>query len=77
MAGTTYSRLINALTVLTPEGRLYEVDMRLRPSGSAGPIASSLAAFRLKAYDEAVERFQAAGPLGGKSATVPLAVSMT
>jgi glutamate-ammonia-ligase adenylyltransferase len=40
-------RLINALTVLTPEGRLYEVDMRLRPSGSAGPIASSLAAFRL------------------------------
>ncbi len=39
-------RLINALTVLTPEGQLYEVDMRLRPSGSAGPIASSLAAFR-------------------------------
>jgi glutamate-ammonia-ligase adenylyltransferase len=39
-------RLINALTVLTPEGLLYEVDMRLRPSGSAGPIASSLAAFR-------------------------------
>ena len=39
-------RLINALTVLTAEGQLYEVDMRLRPSGSAGPIASSLAAFR-------------------------------
>ena len=27
------------------EGRLYEVDMRLRPSGASGPIASSLAAF--------------------------------
>lgn len=39
-------RLINALTVLTPEGQLYEVDMRLRPSGNAGPIASSLAVFR-------------------------------
>jgi glutamate-ammonia-ligase adenylyltransferase len=39
-------RLINALTVLTPEGLLYEVDMRLRPSGNAGPIASSLDAFR-------------------------------
>jgi [glutamine synthetase] adenylyltransferase / [glutamine synthetase]-adenylyl-L-tyrosine phosphorylase len=39
-------RLINALTVLTPEGQLYEVDMRLRPSGSSGPIASSIAAFR-------------------------------
>jgi glutamate-ammonia-ligase adenylyltransferase len=39
-------RLVNALTALTPEGRLYEVDMRLRPSGNAGPAASSLAAFR-------------------------------
>jgi len=38
-------RLINALTVPTAEGQLYEVDMRLRPSGNAGPIASSLAAF--------------------------------
>ncbi len=38
-------RLINALTAPTAEGRLYEVDMRLRPSGSSGPIASSLAAF--------------------------------
>ncbi len=38
-------RLINALSALTAEGRLYEVDMRLRPSGQAGPIASSLEAF--------------------------------
>jgi glutamate-ammonia-ligase adenylyltransferase len=39
-------RLINALTALTPEGNLYEVDMRLRPSGTKGPVATSLAAFR-------------------------------
>lgn len=39
-------RLINALTAPTGEGRLYEVDMRLRPSGSQGPIAVSLEAFR-------------------------------
>jgi [glutamine synthetase] adenylyltransferase / [glutamine synthetase]-adenylyl-L-tyrosine phosphorylase len=39
-------RLISALTVTTREGNLYEVDMRLRPSGNAGPLASSLAAFR-------------------------------
>jgi glutamate-ammonia-ligase adenylyltransferase len=39
-------RLINALTVMTPEGNLYDVDMRLRPSGNKGPVASSLAAFR-------------------------------
>ena len=33
-------RQINALTVLTPEGGLFEVDMRLRPLGESGPIAS-------------------------------------
>ncbi len=38
-------RLINALCAQTTEGSLYEVDMRLRPSGKAGPIASSLEAF--------------------------------
>jgi glutamate-ammonia-ligase adenylyltransferase len=38
-------RFINALTALTGEGRLYEIDMRLRPSGQAGPIATSLAGF--------------------------------
>lgn len=38
-------RFINAITAMTGEGRLYEVDMRLRPSGGAGPIAISLAAF--------------------------------
>ena len=38
-------RLINALTATTGEGGLYEVDMRLRPSGAAGPIASSFEAF--------------------------------
>jgi len=38
-------RLINALTALTSEGMLYEVDMRLRPSGTKGPIASTLEGF--------------------------------
>ncbi len=38
-------RLISALTLLTREGRLYEVDTRLRPGGSDGPLATSLAAF--------------------------------
>src|SRR6185312_14004537 len=56
LAATAYfarlsQRVINALTAPTAEGLLYEVDMRLRPSGSAGPIASSLAAFR-RYHDE-------------------------
>ena len=38
-------RLIGAITAPTAEGRLYEVDMRLRPSGASGPIASNLPSF--------------------------------
>jgi glutamate-ammonia-ligase adenylyltransferase len=46
-------RLINALTTPTNYGRLYDVDMRLRPSGRAGPLATSLAAFAHYQHDEA------------------------
>jgi glutamate-ammonia-ligase adenylyltransferase len=38
-------RLIAALTVQTAEGGLYEVDMRLRPTGNKGPAAVSLQSF--------------------------------
>jgi glutamate-ammonia-ligase adenylyltransferase len=37
--------VVAALTVPTRDGKLYEVDMRLRPSGGKGPVAVSLAAF--------------------------------
>ena len=40
-------RLVSAITAPTSEGVLYEADMRLRPSGNAGPLATSLNAFRL------------------------------
>jgi glutamate-ammonia-ligase adenylyltransferase len=40
-----------ALTAQGPEGPLYKVDMRLRPSGNQGPVAVSLASF--KRYHEA------------------------
>ncbi|MDH3474969.1 MAG: bifunctional [glutamine synthetase] adenylyltransferase/[glutamine synthetase]-adenylyl-L-tyrosine phosphorylase, partial [Rhodospirillales bacterium] len=43
--GRLAQRFINALTAPTGEGRLYEIDMRLRPSGNAGPIAISLEGF--------------------------------
>ena len=39
------AQLVAALTAPGAEGRLYEVDMRLRPSGNKGPVATSLAAF--------------------------------
>ncbi|WP_421760566.1 bifunctional [glutamine synthetase] adenylyltransferase/[glutamine synthetase]-adenylyl-L-tyrosine phosphorylase [Devosia sp.] len=38
-------RLIAAVSAPTSEGVLYETDMRLRPSGNAGPLAASLNAF--------------------------------
>ncbi len=38
--------LITALSAPTGEGKLYEVDMRLRPSGRQGPVATSIASFR-------------------------------
>jgi glutamate-ammonia-ligase adenylyltransferase len=38
-------RLISALTTRTNYGVLYAVDMRLRPSGRAGPVASHLKSF--------------------------------
>jgi glutamate-ammonia-ligase adenylyltransferase len=38
-------RLIAALTAHTAEGGLYEVDMRLRPTGNKGPVALSLESF--------------------------------
>jgi glutamate-ammonia-ligase adenylyltransferase len=38
-------RLISALTTPTAEGLLYDVDMRLRPTGNKGPVAISLKGF--------------------------------
>ncbi len=46
-------RFITALSAPTPEGLLYEIDMRLRPSGGAGPVAVSLAAFERYQAEEA------------------------
>jgi glutamate-ammonia-ligase adenylyltransferase len=39
-------RMLSFLTVMTPSGRLYEVDTRLRPNGRAGSLVSSIEAFR-------------------------------
>ncbi len=38
-------RLISALSAPTAEGVLYEVDMRLRPSGNKGPVATRISTF--------------------------------
>ncbi|MEO9781393.1 MAG: glutamine-synthetase adenylyltransferase [Sedimentitalea sp.] len=54
---TYYARmtqaLITALTAQMSQGRLYEVDMRLRPSGNQGPVATSWSSFQNYQKDEA------------------------
>ena len=37
--------MITAMTAPMAQGKLYEIDMRLRPSGNQGPVATSLASF--------------------------------
>jgi len=46
-------RIIHLLTAQTNSGQLYEVDMRLRPSGAAGLLVSSLGAFQRYQENEA------------------------
>ena len=41
----TVQRTVHLLSTATPAGRLYEVDLRLRPRGNAGPLATVLDAF--------------------------------
>ncbi|MBF0126191.1 MAG: bifunctional [glutamate--ammonia ligase]-adenylyl-L-tyrosine phosphorylase/[glutamate--ammonia-ligase] adenylyltransferase [Magnetococcales bacterium] len=38
-------KIITSITSLTRAGKLYELDMRLRPSGSSGPVVTSLDSF--------------------------------
>jgi glutamate-ammonia-ligase adenylyltransferase len=46
-------RLITMLTAFTAAGELYEVDMRLRPSGNSGLLVTSLSALERYLVDEA------------------------
>ena len=45
--------MVTALSAPTAAGKLYEVDLRLRPSGKQGPVATSLEAFRTYQQTEA------------------------
>jgi len=52
-----YARLtqayVTAITAPMSEGMLYELDMRLRPSGRSGPVATSIDSFTAYQRDEA------------------------
>jgi len=46
-------RLLAALTAPTKSGKLYDVDLRLRPSGRKGPLATQFSSFTLYQASEA------------------------
>lgn len=46
-------RIIHMLNTFTPSGVLYEVDLRLRPSGASGLLVSSLESFADYQYNQA------------------------
>ncbi|ONG51213.1 glutamine-synthetase adenylyltransferase, partial [Pseudoroseomonas deserti] len=43
--GRLAQQMVAAITAPGAEGKLYEVDMRLRPTGNKGPVATSLSSF--------------------------------
>lgn len=51
--GRLTQRLIAAVSAPTGEGVLYELDLRLRPSGNKGPIATHVSSFRKYQREEA------------------------
>jgi glutamate-ammonia-ligase adenylyltransferase len=76
-AETWYTRCVRRLlalaTTVTPAGRLYEIDTRLRPNGRAGMLVSPLGAFSRYQQDKAwVWEWQAltrARPVAGDAGT--------
>ena len=65
--------MVTALSAPTAEGRLYEVDMRLSPSGKQGPVATALPAFaeyqRQEAWTWEHIALMRARPIAGEEAT--------
>jgi glutamate-ammonia-ligase adenylyltransferase len=71
-------RLISALSAPTEEGSLYEIDTRLRPSGTKGPVAVRLSSFERYYTEEAwtweLQALTRMRPVGGDEA---LSVTVT
>jgi len=67
-------RMIHMLTARTHSGQLYEVDMRLRPSGNSGMLVSSLEAFdgyqHNKAWTWEHQALLRARPIAGDPAVI-------
>jgi len=66
-------RMLSLMSALTPSGRLYSIDARLRPNGRAGLLVSSIEAFRRYQAEEAwtweLQALTRARPVAGDTQT--------
>jgi len=66
-------RMLSLMSALTPSGRLYSIDARLRPNGRAGLLVSSLEAFERYQAEEAwtweLQALTRARPVAGDAQT--------
>jgi len=66
-------RMLSLMSALTPSGRLYSIDARLRPNGRAGLLVSSLEAFERYQVEEAwtweLQALTRARPVAGDAQT--------
>ncbi|MEZ5996039.1 MAG: bifunctional [glutamine synthetase] adenylyltransferase/[glutamine synthetase]-adenylyl-L-tyrosine phosphorylase [Hyphomonadaceae bacterium] len=73
-------RLISALSAPTEEGALYEIDTKLRPSGSKGPVAVRLSSFERYYAEEAwtweLQALTRLRPVGGDAALAGRAMQL-
>jgi len=66
-------RMLSLMSALTPSGRLYAIDARLRPNGRAGLLVSSVDAFKRYQQEEAwvweLQALTRARPIAGDTKT--------
>ena len=66
-------RMLSLMSAITPSGRLYSIDARLRPNGRAGLLVSSVVAFNRYQLEEAwvweLQALTRARPIAGDTRT--------
>jgi len=66
-------RMLSLMSAITPSGRLYSIDARLRPNGRAGLLVSSVDAFKRYQLEEAwvweLQALTRARPIAGDTQT--------
>ncbi len=69
-------RMLSLMSAITPSGRLYSIDARLRPNGRAGLLVSGIEAFKRYQAEEAwvweLQALTRARPVAGDTQTASI-----